>query len=102
MRTKLRCNSDAEQSVRQGWYWARRRLRPLQGHKGQSICAQGDKQPGKASEGRERLRDSRGQEPGQGSCLMGASQKQGQQHSGQSRRGMLTPSSSNGTVRTHL
>lgn len=36
MRTKLRCKSDAEQSVGQGWCWARRRLRPLQGQKGQS------------------------------------------------------------------
>lgn len=62
----------------------------------------GDEQPGKASEGREKLRDSRGLEPGQGSCPMGASQKQGQQHSGQSRTEMLTPSSSNSTDRTHL
>lgn len=64
MRTKLRCNSDEEQSVGEEWRWARRRLRPLQGQKGQFICARGDKQPAKAAEGRERLGDSLGQEPG--------------------------------------
>ena len=60
VRKKLRCNSDEEQSVGLGWRWARRRLRPLRGQKGQFICARGDEQPGKATEGRERLRDSLG------------------------------------------
>ena len=60
MRTKLRCNSDEEKSVGQGWRWAQWRLRPLRGEKGQFICAQGDEQPGEATEGRERLRDSLG------------------------------------------
>lgn len=101
MRTKLRCNSDAEQSVGQGWCWTWQKLRPLQGQKGQSICTRGDEQPGKASKGRERLRDSRGQEPGQGSCPMGAPRSKDRSTAG-SPGEMLTPGSSNSTDRTHL